>query len=303
MISRRRVISILAGAAALPMLGSVASASALNWRGVALGANANIVLDHPNADALLNKALKEIARLEKVFSLYQADSQLSVLNRDGTLTAPAFELIDLLNISDRIHKETAGAFDPTVQPLWALYAKKYAAGSAPKQSEIKAAQAKTGWSNLSVSPEMIVFNKPGMALTFNGIAQGYIADKVANLLRQVGVQNVLVNTGEISAVGVSPSGAAWPITLANRGQKLELSNAAIATSAPGGTFFDQAGTAGHILDPRTGLPGGKWQSLSVIDKSAARADGLSTAFCLMDKSQIQAVAGAHEVVFGAAISA
>jgi len=302
MISRRRVISILAGAAALPILGSVASASALNWRGIALGANANIVLDHPNADALLNKALLEIARLEKVFSLYQADSQLSILNREGSLADPAFELIDLLNISERIHKETGGAFDPTVQPLWALYAKKYAAGQAPSKAEIQSAQANLGWSDLSVSPEFITFSKPGMALTFNGIAQGYIADKVADLLRQEGVRDVLVNTGEISAVGLSPSGGAWPVTLANMDKKLEISNTSIATSAPGGTFFDQEGTIGHILDPRTGLPGGKWQSLSVIDKSAARADGLSTAFCLMDLAKVEAVPGAHEVIFGAAIS-
>lgn len=302
MISRRRAISILAGAAGLPMLGSAASASVVNWRGIALGANANIVLDHPNAELLLDKALMEIARLEKVFSLYQVNSQLSILNREGALKVPAVELIDLLNISDRIYQETDGAFDPTVQPVWALYAQKYAAGSAPNQTEIGTARAKVGWSNLSVSPEMISFNKPGMALTFNGIAQGYIADKVADLLRQEGVDNVLINTGEISAIGFSPSGAPWPITLANGGRKLELTNAAIATSAPTGTFFDLNGTVGHILDPRTGLPRGQWQSLSVIDKSAARADGLSTAFCLMNKAQIQAVSGAHEVMFGAPTS-
>jgi len=297
MITRRRMISILAGAAALPALGSAASASVVNWRGIALGANANIVLDHPNADGLLDKALQEITRLEKVFSLYKADSQLSILNREGSLVAPAIELLDLLNISARIVNETEGAFDPTVQPLWALYAQKYAAGTKPSKAEIADARSRVGFQNITVSPEMVSFSKPGMALTFNGIAQGYIADKVAQLLRREGVTDVLVNTGEINALGVAPDGAAWPITLAD--QKRALSNAAIATSAPGGTFFDQQGQVGHILDPRTGLPGGNWNSISVIDKSAARADGLSTAFCLMSQEQIQAISGAHEVVFGA----
>ncbi len=297
MITRRRMISILAGAAALPALGTVATASVLNWRGVALGANANIVLDHPNADGLLDKALQEITRLEKVFSLYKADSQLSILNRKGTLVAPAIELLDLLNISARIVNETEGAFDPTVQPLWALYAQKYAAESKPSAIEIDAAKTKVGFQHITVSPEMITFAKPGMALTFNGIAQGYIADKVAQLLRREGVTDVLVNTGEINALGVAPDGGAWPIKLAD--QTRGLTNAAIATSAPSGTFFDQEGQVGHILDPRTGLPGGKWHSISVIDKSAARADGLSTAFCLMNQEQIQAISGAHEVIFGA----
>ncbi len=74
-----------------------------------------------------------------------------------------------------------------------------------------------------------------MALTFNGIAQGYIADKVAQLLRREGVTDVLVNTGEINALGVAPDGGAWPIKLAD--QTRGLTNAAIATSAPSGTFF------------------------------------------------------------------
>ncbi|GLQ17226.1 FAD:protein FMN transferase [Maritalea porphyrae] len=300
MITRRRMISILAGAAALPVLGTVANASVVNWRGVALGANANIVLDHPNADALLDSALQEIARLEKVFSLYQSDSQLSILNRYGALAAPAIELLDLLNISARIVNETNGAFDPTIQPLWALYAQRYAAGAKPSKAEIADARSRVGFQNITVSPEMVSFSKPGMALTFNGIAQGYIADKVAQLLRREGVTDVLVNTGEINAIGIAPDGGAWPITLAD--QQRQLSNAAIATSAPNGTFFDQQGIVGHILDPRTGLPGGNWQTISVIDKSAARADGLSTAFCLMSKEQIHAVSGTHEVVFGEASS-
>ncbi|MGJ8527403.1 FAD:protein FMN transferase [Maritalea sp.] len=301
MISRRRMISILGGVAALPLIGSTSFASVTNWRGIALGANANIILDHPHADMLIDKALAEVARLEKVFSLYQTDSQLSVLNRQGKLDNPAFELIDLLNLSGRIHRETNGAFDPTIQPLWALYAQKYSAGKAPNKREIEVARTNVGWADVSVSSNTVSFNKPGMALTFNGIAQGYIADKVAALLRQEGIQNVLVNTGEISALGMSPDGVPWPISLANDDRKLHLSNTSIATSAPGGTLFDQAGTVGHILDPRTGLPGGKWRNLSVIDKSAARADGLSTAFCLMDKAQIQSVPGAHELVFGEAV--
>lgn len=300
MITRRRMISILAGAAALPVLGTVANASVVNWRGVALGANANIVLDHPNADALLDSALQEIARLEKVFSLYQDGSQLSILNRDGALAAPAIELLDLLNLSARIVNETNGAFDPTIQPLWALYAQRYAAGAKPSKAEIADARSRVGFQYITVSPEMVSFSKPGMALTFNGIAQGYIADKVAHLLRREGVTDVLVNTGEINAIGIAPDGGAWPITLAD--QQRQLSNAAIATSAPNGTFFDQQGIVGHILDPRTGLPGGNWQTISVIDKSAARADGLSTAFCLMSKEQIHAVSGTHEVVFGEASS-
>lgn len=298
MITRRRMISILAGAAALPLIGHGARASTYKWSGVALGANANIILDHEDAKALTQKARLEIARLEKVFSLYLPDSQLARLNRDGVLADPAVELLDLINISDRIYRETAGVFDPSVQPVWALHAQKYARGEQPTPNEIAAARARSGWMGISASPSQVEFSKPDMALTFNGIAQGYIADKVADLLRQEGVKNVLVNTGEISAQGVAPNGMPWPVSLAYKSEQLNLSNAAIATSSPSGTAFDQGGQAGHILDPHTGQPGGMWQSLSVVDKSAARADGLSTAFCLMSRAKIEAVPGEHKLIFG-----
>jgi len=126
-----------------------------------------------------------------------------------------------------------------------------------------------------------------MALTLNGIAQGFIADKVAAFFRAQGVENVMVNTGEIMAVGRAPDGNPWPVTIAHSdGQIVPLSNAAIATSAPLGTTFDAAGAIGHILDPRTGQHGGLWAQISVAATSAALADGLSTAFCLMDTAEI-----------------
>jgi len=85
MTTRRRVLTILAGAATLPFLGAKAQANVARWQGIALGARAQIVLDHPKADQLISMAVSEIIRLEGIFSLYQNDSQLSRLNRDGVL--------------------------------------------------------------------------------------------------------------------------------------------------------------------------------------------------------------------------
>lgn len=287
MTTRRRVLTILAGAAAVPAFGIQANASASQWQGIALGAEARIILDHRDADVLLKQAVAEIRHLEGIFSLYQTDSQLSRLNRNGFVKAPAFEMVELLSICSGLNIRTAGAFDPTVQGLWRLYASKYAAGSKPDDPEIHDALTKTGWRHLRYSPAEILFDRPGIELTLNGIAQGYIADRVTKLLRRNGVANVLVNTGEIAAVGSAPDGDDWSVKLGtSNGRRVALHDAAIATSAPLGTTFDGGGTVGHIVDPRTGKTGGKWSQVSVIDKSAAVADGLSTAFCLMDQAEI-----------------
>lgn len=289
MTTRRRVFSILAGAAALPVLGSKAQAGVSQWRGIALGAGARIILDHPNADALIAQAVNEIHRLENIFSLYRGESQLSRLNRDGVLVNPAFEMVELLSLCSRLHSRTKGAFDPTVQAIWALYAKEYSAGNAPREEQISHVMSLTGWSNVNYAPDKVSFGRSGVKLTLNGIAQGFIADKVTAIFRSNGVTNVLVNTGEIVASGNAPNGDAWLINVSGQKDKFPLNDMAIATSAPLGTSFSQDGKTGHIIDPRTGRPGGKWAEISVIAKSGAEADGLSTAFCVMERPEIESI--------------
>ena len=106
-----------------------------------------------------------------------------------------------------------------------------------------------------------------------------------------------MNTGEISAVGHAPDGNAWQIKLNDTdGQNFALRNLSVATSAPFGTTFDDTGSTGHIIDPRSGYPGGKWSKISVVSHKAALADGLSTAFCLMNKTAINAAKESEQVL-------
>lgn len=293
MICRRRFLTILAGAGTGLALGGTAPASAARWQGVALGARATIVLDHPEADRLIARARAEIARLEAVFSLHRLDSALAQLNRAGSLDGPPFELVELLALAGAVHEATGGAFDPTVQPLWALHAEHAAAGTEPGPAAIAAARRAVGFDGVRIAPDRIAFARPGMALTLNGIAQGYIADRVAALLAAKGLPGALIDTGEIRALGTRPDGTEWTVGLADGAggvaERIRLRDRAVATSAPLGTVLDPAGRTGHIIDPRSGRPGGLWQSVSVTAPRAALADGLSTAFCLLPRADIAAV--------------
>jgi len=298
MTTRRRFLTILAGAGlagAAPgaMPGPAASApEPVRWRGVALGAEATIALAHPQAPRLIAAARAEIARLEAVFSLYRPDSALSRLNRDGAIAAPPLDLVALLGLARRVHRATAGAFDPTVQPLWRLHATHAVEGTMPAPDEIDAARALVGLDAVAVSPARIALARPGMALTLNGIAQGYIADRVGALLAAEGLPGALIETGEIRALGTRPDGSPWPVGLADGAggvaRRIDLADRAVATSAPEGTLLDHAGKVGHILDPRTGRPGGRWRSVSVTAGRAGVADALSTGFCLMSRAAIEA---------------
>lgn len=296
-ISRRRFLSISAAAGVMGSLSGAAFATQTqyplqSWNGVAMGASASITLSHPNADHILERARRELNRLENIFSLYRSNSTLSQLNSNGMIDAPPFELLECLGICGRIHHASNGFFDPTVQPIWQLYAESYAKGHAPDPASIKQALSRTGWQNVMTSPERISFKKPGMAITLNGIAQGYVADRIASFLRGEGLTNVLINTGEFAAIGGHPDNMPWAVSI-NTGSEIKkdavmLRDNALATSLPNGTFFDQDGLIGHILNPRTGRPAKlRHDSISITAPKAALADGLSTAMCLMNDAECE----------------
>lgn len=284
MLSRRRFLAVSA-ACCLP--GAARAQDLYTATGQAIGARVTLRLSHPDAPAIAARAMAEIARLEDVFSLYRTGSALMRLNAAGVLEDPPFEMLECLTLAGAVHKASAGLFDPTVQPLWSLYAETAVQGRLPTDAERKAALALTGWQRLRIGADRIAMD-PGMALTLNGIAQGYIADRVAALLEAEGLGDILIDTGEFRALGGDPRGGDWPVKLAQGGQ-VALRSRALATSSPLGTTFDADGRMGHILDPRTGKPAVPvWQAVSISAPSAALADALSTAACLMEvKAEVE----------------
>jgi thiamine biosynthesis lipoprotein len=287
-VTRRRALLIAAAVFGTPLLGEHAHAKSVTWAGQALGAHATIELmgiSEERASVLFARVEAEIRRLEGLFSLYRADSALSRLNSEGSLEAPEPEMLELLTFADQIHRETGGLFDPTVQPLFDLYARHFATPDAdpagPSREALSATLARIGFAGVSYDEAAIRFARPGMALTFNGIAQGYITDRIADLLRAEGFGNMLLDIGEIRAIGPGRAGRGWRVGIEGRTGGIDLIDRAVATSRPLGTVLDAGGTIGHIFDPRRGfVPGGIVQA-TVIAPRAAEADALSTAAVLM----------------------
>ena len=298
-LTRRRFLAISAAAAALPSKSSRAAPIA-RWTGSALGATASIVLAglyRAEAGKIFESVERELERLEGIFSLYRADSLLVHLNRTGRLRFPPPALIDLLDLSRSLCSSTDGAFDPSIQPLWLLHAARAGEGRRPSAEEIDRTRRRCGWEGLEYSRHEVSFKRAGMALTFNGIAQGYIADRIAGLLRRSGLTDVLIDMGEIAALGRREDATPWRAAIALPDGKivkrLKLRERALATSGPLGTLLDPAGRIGHIMDPRSGRATGHWQLVSVSAGRAALADGLSTAFCLMSRDAIASSLRSH----------
>lgn len=315
-IDRRRLLIVgalggLALAGGLPARAE-SGRSLHRWRGSALGAEAEIQLLHPEGQPvgrLVTLALDEIDRLERIFSLYRPDSALARLNREGRLDRPPLDLVALLGQAQMLAERSDGAFDPTVQPLYALYARHFAVPGAdpsgPSREAVQAAVRRVDWQAIAVSPERIMLHRPGMAVTLNGIAQGYIADRVGERLAALGVTDALLALGEIRALGSARDGQPWRAGIAGgisgggaaQAQPVALGTAAgaypaLATSAAAGTMFERSGRANHLLDPRTGESAAIGRAVTVAAGTAALADGLSTALAILPDAEGQRLAGA-----------
>ena len=302
-VSRRSFIVCASAFGAASLNASIGNAGAetlkpIIWNGAALGAEGTIKLYHPNhkkAVEALRDCQKEIVRLEKLFSLYRADSLVVALNKVGYVENPDIDFVTLLSMANAFSEKTDGLFDVSVQPLWRFYADYFADGRGrngpPSQDRIGQALKHVGYSNIDVTSRKIQFTKPGMAVTFNGIAQGFITDRVKALLQNAGFENVLISLGEIYALGPKGDGSPWRIGLegdldeANEQRSIPLVDQALATSGGYASPFSNNSTANHLLNPITGGWSSVEGSISVLSNTATHADMVSTVLTLLSKSQ------------------
>ncbi|WP_343315769.1 FAD:protein FMN transferase [Brucella sp. BE17] len=302
-INRRRLLAAGVGALVLAHIPPALCASDGNqpilWRGQTLGAPAQITLyfsDMDEGKRLLRKAVQEAERLENIFSLYRSDSELVRLNRNGALAMPSPELVELLEICGECWKGSNGMFDPTVQPLWLCLYEHFSQSGAdpngPSRMKWNEALRKVGFQHVLFDKTRIAFSIPGMALTLNGIAQGYITDRVVALLGDAGVMHALVDMGEYRAIGPQPDGTPWKIGLSeletdrNVYDYLDIVDQALATTSASGFQFEDSGRFNHLLNPKTGYSPTLYSRVTVVAPTAARADAWATAFSLMKKTEI-----------------
>ena len=278
----------------------------VTWQGIALGSPAEITIYHPNqkeAEDILSESHKKLVQLENLFSLYKENSQLSMLNKNGYVKNPHPDMLALINLSKKYAEMTDGAFDVTVQPLWNLYNEAFIkTNKPPLESEIEKTLSLVDWRSISVSKNLINYEKEGMSSTLNGIAQGYITDKISEHLINSDINNTLVQLGEYRGIGDHPDGRPWRLLLSNPEHtdsigEIEFTNAAVATSAGLGTPFDLTGKHHHIFDPKNGYNANNYLQVSVTSKTAAEADALATAFLILNQKASKKIARSLNVGF------
>ena len=255
------------------------------------------------AQQALAAALAEIEQLDSILSLYRPDSAVCRLNRNGRLDNADPRLLELLSVATRWSQASVGAFDVTVQPLWDLYADAARQRRVPDDLAVQTTLNCVGWRHLAVRERSAHFLRPAMALSLNGIAQGYATDRALLQLRRHGVRHALVDAGEFAALGSRPSSTSSelsqasasvqsarsaqssPWSVAVRHPRLAdqslgtvpMQDMALATSGDYEFSFSEDRVHHHIFDPRVGRSPLELAAVTVRANNATDADALSTA--------------------------
>jgi FAD:protein FMN transferase len=285
---RRQWLRLSLGSGAALVAGGLgATPAALIWRErplQALGTHLWLRAAHQSGlrvELALDAAVAAIRHVERHMSLFDANSAVSRLNRDGTLQHPHPDLVKVLKLAQDVSARSQGAFDVTVQPLWNAWFSAQQAGQLPSESALNTARAQVGWRHLVISDEKISFAKPGMGITLNGIAQGFAADLATDTLRQHGIEHALIDTGEWTSLGNGPDATPWKLGIEDPRREgvlvasLLLNGRAVATSSDAHYRFGNSDEHHHIFDPRTGFSPRELASVTVAATTCTLADALT----------------------------
>ena len=236
------------------------------------------------AESGVNRAYEEMDRLIGTLSRFEPASPVGLLNTEGSLKNPPLELVHLIEDSLSYHELSRGAFDVSVKPLLDLFddGNGRLSDSQPEAREWEEALAVVGSRHLHVDHREIRYGRSGMGITLDGIAKGYIVDRMAERLFAAGLRNFLIDAGgDIRASGRG-DGRPWRVAVQDpwkRGRYpeiIELSNAAVATSGSYERYFDRDRRYHHVFSALTGRSPSSSVSVSVVAPTAMAADALAT---------------------------
>jgi FAD:protein FMN transferase len=252
-----------------------------------------LIAYHPDSMKVkeaVEKAYARVALLEKVFSDYDENSEVSWLAKDGKESEVSDELWDVLKYALEVSRRSEGAFDVSVGALSKVWRKAIRQQEYPSNSELNHATATVGYEYIKMKEgkrmRTIKLEKPDMQLDFGGIAVGYAVDEAMAWLREYDINCALVDGGgDILLGNAPPEKAGWEIDVPDKllngeiiFKKAFLANTAITTSGDTYRYLEHNGKRySHIIDPRTGLGLMKRRVVTVTAPTCIAADAWSTA--------------------------
>ena len=288
----------LALAAALACVSPAAVAVERHHRDPVLGTSLDLQLagvDAATGERMLAAALDEIAAHEAVLSGWRGDSALSRLNAGEPAAQPPPALREVLRACEQWRARTAGAFSCRLGSLAQAWRQADADEVLPSRPELRRQARELAQAPFDPQAPVLAA-PPGLRFDVDGIAKGWILDRVLRRLRAQFPQarGIAVDIGGDGAYwGRDDDGRPWQVAVADplaprdnhdvRGiARLRLDDAAMASSGHASRGYAVGRRQfSHILDPLEGWPVAYAPSATVIAADAATADALATALTVM----------------------
>lgn len=247
-----------------------------------------------SAHQAVEEAEKEIKRLDELLSIGVKDSEISIVNENGSEYLSE-DTASIIGQSIALYQSTEGAFDITVYPLmeeWGFTTQKY---KVPDKNKIIELLKNVDASKIEFDENSKFISLPDdIKIDLGGIAKGYTSDKIMKIYEKYNVTAGIVSLGgNVQAYNTKPDGTLWKVGIENPDDAnsylgvISVKDKAVITSGGYERYFEEDGiTYHHILDPDTGYPAESGlKSVTIVSENGILADGLSTSLFVMGKEK------------------
>ena len=269
----------------------------------------------PDAEPAIEEAFAEMERVNRLLNNYDPHSEVSAINRsagDGRVIISE-ETMQALTLAVKYGDITGGTLDITIGPLLRLWGfgkdEVGLEGDEPDPASLAQAKALVNYRALELSRHRswrgtirrsARLATQGMWIDVGSFSKGYVADRAVAILKKRRIKNALVIAGgTVCGMGVKPDGSLWQVGVQHPRDPhriltaVALKNCSISTAGDYENFYLKHGTRrGHIIDPRTGTPVSRMQSVSVIAPDGVTSDLLDTPLFVLGPEQGMEVAHA-----------
>lgn len=248
-----------------------------------------------------NAAFGRVAALNQMMTDYDPESELMRLcaSPAGKPVKVSPELFEILEESQRVAKQSGGAFDVTIGPVVRLWRRARRTEILPSPDQLAQARERVGRQKLQLDSrnQTVTLLAMNMQLDLGGIAKGYAADQALAVLRSRGVNRAIVAASGDIAIGDAPPGqSGWLVSIGTPFRKegaesfLTLANTAVSTSGDSEqSVVIEGAHYSHIVDPRTGIGLTNRCQVSIIAPHATQTDALATAVSILGAEKGQAL--------------
>lgn len=262
---------------------------------ILMGTVITITLYDSTDESILTKSFDKIEELESILSINENGTLIDKINENAGISPVEVDDDTFTIIKKGIEYSnlTNGLFDISIGPLVKLWSIGLPEAKVPTLNEINEKLPLINYKDIEIDEEnkTVFLKRKGMMIDLGGIAKGYTADIISNILVEEGVKSAIINLGgNVYALGTKVNGSNWTIGIQNpfsdRGDivgTISINNKSVVTSGIYERYIEKDGIKyHHILNPKTGYPyDNEIAGITIISDKSVDGDALSTSVFAM----------------------